>query len=222
MKFAVVSDIHGNIDALESVLEDIGKRNIDFIVSTGDLVGYLPFPNEVVDCIRSNRILTIQGNHDKAVAEFMDSGASRHSNRVIRDDNREYLAALPKSLLIQSAEASFLLVHGSPRRIDEYMYEDMEVLEALAYEFDEDIVISGHTHKPYHLQLGEKQFINAGSVGKPRHGNPRSTYVMVEARHGHIKCNIIEVDYSLDRIKEAIAIEDSIDNKLIHMLESGV
>lgn len=68
MRFAVIGDIHSNIYALESVIEDIREKKVDFIVSTGDLVGYLPFPNEVIELIRKERVVAIQGNHDQAIA----------------------------------------------------------------------------------------------------------------------------------------------------------
>lgn len=222
MRFAVISDIHGNIDALDRVLADTADRDVDFILCTGDLVGYLPFPNEVVDRLRERKIPAIKGNHDKAVAQYKDSGASSHSNRVITDANREYLAALPERIRIDGPEASFLLVHGSPRRIDEYMHDEGPLLKELAGSFEEDAVIFGHTHKPFHRAIEGKHFINAGSAGKPRHGSPAATYVVVEARHGHIRCETIEVAYDLDRIRQAILDEPDIDNKLVRLLEKGI
>ena len=71
MKFAVIGDIHSNKYALESVLEDIKERNVDFIISTGDLVGYLPYPNEVIDLLRRHSVLSVKGNHDEFISNVL-------------------------------------------------------------------------------------------------------------------------------------------------------
>lgn len=219
MRFAVIGDVHSNIFALESVMNDIEKRDVDFVLSTGDLVGYLPFPNEVIEYMRAKRVLAVQGNHDKHIAFSRDP--SVYTNMVINNKNREYLKNLPESLSLQYNGIKVLVVHGSPRSIDEYLFESSEILEEIAQEIDSDIVICGHTHIPYYKVVKGKHYINAGSVGKPKHGNSNSTYVIVEISNQEIKSDIIQVSYEVDKMIRVIQENDMIPNKLINMLTEG-
>jgi len=238
MRFAVIGDIHSNKYALESVISDINKRNVDFIVSTGDLVGYLPFPNEVIELIRKNKIMVVQGNHDKFIGEstkviqedlagisdndIQSNASSYFTNLTITDDNRKYLSNLPDKITIDCNGLKILIVHGSPRAVDEYLYEDIKSLKSLLEAIDQDIIICGHTHIPYHFSLNNKHIINVGSVGKPKHGSPMSTYAIVEIINGEIKSETIQVSYDLSKITESIKETRMISNKLINMLEQGV
>lgn len=238
MRFAVIGDIHSNKYALESVIADINDKDVDFIVSTGDLVGYLPFPNEVIELVRKNKIMVVQGNHDKFIGEstlvthedlenisdedIQSNASSYFTNFTITDDNRKYLSNLPKNLTMDCDGLKIIIVHGSPRAIDEYLYEDEESLKSLLESIDEDVIICGHTHIPYHFNANKKHIINVGSVGKPKHGRPMSTYVIVEIINKKVHCEIIEVDYDLSKLKEAIEVNRMISNKLVNMLEQGV
>jgi putative phosphoesterase len=237
MRFAVIGDIHSNKFALESVLEDINSKNVDFVISTGDLVGYMPFVNEVIDMIRANRVLVVQGNHDKRIAdskpvddevinsmseEQIHSGASSaYTNRVITEENRKYLKNLPGQLRIDYDGLKVLVVHGSHRSINEYLYEDKEILEPLSKELDEDIIICGHTHLPYHSIINGKHVINAGSVGKPKHGDSNGVYVIITVEEGKAYSEIVKVSYDVESMVKAIEGNKMISNMLIPMLKEG-
>ncbi|TCT15391.1 putative phosphoesterase [Natranaerovirga pectinivora] len=237
MKFAVIGDIHGNKFALESTLKDIKDKNVDFIVSTGDLVGYLPFPNEVIEMIKSNNIITIQGNHDEKIAlgskpteesigkmsesEIQGSASGVFTNLTITDENREYLKRLPKKMVIVAEALKVMLVHGSPRSNKEYMKEDSEILDLLAKESHADVIISGHTHLPYYKKVEDKHFINAGSTGKPKQGNANGVYVIVDIDHNEVTCDIVEVPYDVENMVAAIEGNDMISNELIDNLRKG-
>ncbi|MBC2579037.1 metallophosphoesterase [Clostridium sp. DJ247] len=237
MRFAVIGDIHSNIFALESVLKDIEARKVDFIVSTGDLVGYLPFPNEVIDTIKQNKILVVQGNHDKHIAnseaveddkinkmsgeEIQKNASAVYTNWIITNDNRKYLKNLSQKINIQCNGFKVLVVHGSPRVIDEYLYESEDTLTEIAKSIDEDIIVCGHTHIPYHVVVEKKHFINAGSVGKPKHGEPLATYVIIDIIDKEVKSEIIKVSYDVEKIVRAIEDNKMISNKLILMLKEG-
>ncbi len=238
MRFAVIGDVHSNIFALESVLENIKSKKVDFVVSTGDLVGYLPFPNEVIELIKENRILVVQGNHDRAIAgaeavsdekihpmtnvEVQKSASAAFTNWMITHENRAYLRTLPKQLRISSGYFTALVVHGSPRAIGEYLYEDIEKLTELAGEIDEDIIICGHTHVPYYRSINNKHFINSGSVGKPKHGDPRATYVIVTIEDYNVKNEIVKVSYNTESIINTIKENRMISHELIPMLKKGL
>ena len=237
MKFAVLGDIHGNKYALNAVLSDIKLRDIDFIISTGDLVGYLPFHNEVVSMIREDNILTVRGNHDDIIGksslvspvELLDlsqdelqANASRlYINSTITNSNRNFLKNLPDSLSLVYQNFSIKVVHGSPFKINEYLYEDITLLKSISSSCSDNIIICGHTHIPYHKKVNETHFINSGSVGKPKHGNPNSTYVIVSLNDNTVECNIIEVKYDITSLIKEIKINNMISDSLIIGLQEG-
>ena len=235
MRFAVIGDIHGNIYALEAVYEDIKNKNIDFVISTGDLVGYMMYPNEVIEFLKKNKIASIQGNHDKFIAkgnkiqdisvfsqdEVQKNASEIYTNYVLKDENREFLRNLPEEIRIRKNNFNVLIVHGSPRKIDEYLYENGENLLEITKDFSENVIISGHTHIPYVKKVEDKYFINAGSVGKPKHGNPKSTYVIVDLDE-EIKVTIEEVSYDYEKMLSDIEKNEYISQKLISMIREGL
>ena len=238
MKFAVLGDIHGNKYALNAVLKDIKLRDVDFIVSTGDLVGYLPFHNEVISIIRENNILVVKGNHDEVIGkcvpvsssellnlteEELQSNASRlYINSTITTKNRIFLKNLPDSLNLVYGNFSIKVVHGSPFKINEYLYEDINILEKISSNSPDNIVICGHTHIPYHKKVNDTHFINSGSVGKPKHGNSNSTYAVVSLDDNNVECNIIEVKYDITSLTKDIKMNNMISDSLIIGLQEGI
>lgn len=237
MKFAVVGDIHGNKYALESVLAHIGNKDVDFIVSTGDLVGYMPYPNEIIDIIRSHKIIAVQGNHDKVIAEsknisleelnnmpvqdIQKNASSAYTNWCINDVNREFLKSLCAELVLKIGNKTIMIVHGSPFRIDEYLYENEEYLMDISEQVKADIIICGHTHIPYFTKVNEKYFVNAGSVGKPKHGDGRSTYVIVDVDKETVTYSIEKVEYDVSQMIRDIEENPMISDGLVEMLREG-
>ncbi|ERJ11210.1 metallophosphoesterase family protein [Haloplasma contractile] len=237
MRFAVISDIHGNNVSLEAVIKDINTRDVDYILCAGDLVGYLPFPNEVIETIRNNRILAIQGNHDEYFAtshslsetdvkhmskEDIQSGASKiYTQLTLTDSNKRYLRELPKQLRLQFEHFNILMVHGSPRINNEYLYQESETVKEVAKEYPEHVIICGHTHKPYHTVINNTHFINAGSIGKPKHGNSNATYVLVDIDGDSLKTSIIETEYNVTAIVNEIKNNPYISDHLIQLLQDG-
>jgi putative phosphoesterase len=237
MRFAVLGDVHGNIYALRSVIEDIKNKNVDFTLSTGDLVGYMPFPNEVVELIRSTGILSVQGNHDKYISsckhlsnyeiakmsqqEILSNASAAYTNMVLTEENRTYLRSMPSEVRIQVDGLKVLIVHGSPRRIDEYMYEDSPYLATIAETTDSDIIISGHTHIPFSTVVNGKYILNAGSAGKPKHGGPDATHIIIDIRDNTVVSEIIETPYEVKKIIDSIEANTMFDKRLPDMLRKG-
>lgn len=236
MKIAVIGDVHSNIYALETVLNDINRHNVDFIVSTGDLVGYVPFPNEVIDCLRAEHIISVQGNYDKAIGnkelicgcDYKDpkmielaSLSVQYTNKTIREDNRHFLKYLPKEIRINAGVMNILVVHGSPRRMNEFLYENSVELSEVTLDLMEDILICGHTHIPYYRIINGKHVINSGSVGKPKHGNTNAVYVIVEVIGSDVKVDFIEVEYDVERTAVAIEANEILPNEFAEMLRKG-
>lgn len=238
MRLAVIGDIHGNKYALESVLERIETQNVDFIISTGDLVGYMPYPNEVINLIRKHKVVTIQGNHDQTIGqaekirteeitsrtdeEIQDKASLLYTNWCITDENRKFLKSLATKLSLECNGLKISIVHGSPKKINEYLYEDQETLARISKIIEEDVIICGHTHIPYFTKVEDKYFINAGSVGKPKHGDSRSTYILVEMNEGNVSCSIEKVPYNLEAMINDIKANRMIANELIPLLEKGI
>ncbi len=236
MRIAVISDVHGNIFALESVLEDIKGRNVDEIVCTGDLVGYGPFPNKIIAKIKELDIKTIQGNYDDAIgnqriacgcdykterAQKIGMSSINYTAQETSEENKKFLANLPFSLTLDIEDRKALFVHGSPRKINEYLYEASEEVHEVAEELTEDILVCGHTHLPYHRIINNKHIINVGSIGKPKHGNPNAIYTIIEIVDGKIKTEFIEVVYSVDKLVTALK-ETDLAEELVEVFTTGV
>lgn len=253
MKIALFSDIHSNIDALEPVLKDIYGRNPDAVFCLGDLVGYAPYPNEVIETIQSKGIPVIAGNYDQGVGLNSDDcgcayktdedkarGAKSISftNKIISDDNRSYLRSLPAHLRIEFGVNTdpyhFLLVHGSPRKINEYLFDDRSdnSMIRIMENAGADIMAFGHTHKPWHKALKNKDgafrhAINIGSVGKPKDGDPRACYAILEWEDdldlqdpNGLNVTFVRVEYDIDKAAKAVE-ESPLPDAFADMLRNG-
>ncbi len=221
MKIAVISDIHSNIGALEAVLEDIEKRRPESIICAGDLVGYAPFPNKVIELLKKRQIPCVMGNYDDAVGnerlicgcDFKDEKAQELGERSIawtrenvHEGNKEFLRNLPGEFHFRMGKYNVKIVHGSPHRLNEYLCEDIadDYLKELLTESNSDVLICGHTHIPYYKKLDDdKHVINAGSVGKPKHGDPHAVYVMIEISKT-VQVDFRKVQYDYESVARAI------------------
>ena len=193
---AIFSDVHGNSVALRAVLADIQRRGVGRTFSLGDLVGYGPDPNGVIDLIRDNRIPSLLGNYDDGVGFergncgcfYPDAEASRigaasydFTVRSVTPERKEFLRELPPGLRLEIEGIKLHLVHGSPRRINEYLLPDREsrTFERIAAAEEADVLVFGHTHTPWHRAYGRVLFVNVGSAGKPKDGDPRACYTLL-------------------------------------------
>ncbi|MCM1989339.1 metallophosphoesterase family protein [Oceanirhabdus seepicola] len=220
-KVAFISDIHGNVEALKAVLEDMKNNGIDYdnVYCTGDIVGYGPRPNEVIEELRKHNITSIMGNHDEAVGFFEVTKEKRNklSNTLlwtvenIKEENKEFLKGLKKQLTIKVGEKNFLLTHGSSNSISEYIFEnDIILQEEIASKLNEDIIVFGHTHIPYFKKVRGKVFINAGSVGKPKGGDNRACYCVVEV-YNEIRVRFERVTYNIEKVVKEIEESELLD-----------
>ena len=220
MRLAFLSDMHSNQPALLNVIDDIETRCVDKTYCLGDLVGYGPTPNQVIDTIRHLGLPTIMGNYDEGVgferggcgcAYVTDEEKINGQKSVdwtiekVTPDNKEFLRNLPNKIEFTVDGYMFLLIHGSPRRINEYLYEDrpegslMRILEPL----DIDVMVCGHTHKQYHRQVAGIHIINDGSVGKPKDGDSRACYAIVDTDDG-LSVEFRRVEYPIELVAEQI------------------
>ncbi|WP_138431037.1 metallophosphoesterase family protein [Fodinibius saliphilus] len=250
MKIALLSDIHANLPALEAVLSDIEKRAPDAVYCLGDLVGYAPWPNEVIAEIRGCRIPTIAGNYDYGVGlNSNDCGCAyktekdkergqqsiKLTNELISEDNRSFLKTLPAHIRLEIGyppkQCSMLMVHGSPRKINEYLFEDRtdKSFKRIMEGSNAGLLAFGHTHKPFHKVIEDgdsfKHAINIGSVGKPKDGDSRACYTMLEwdgtvdcAKPDWFSVSFIRVGYEIEKTMKAIK-DSALPNAFADMLQ---
>ena len=210
MKIAAISDIHGNIYSLMKVLEDIDEQKVDLVVCLGDLVGYGPHPNEVIALIKRRDIPCIKGNYDASVVDggftfIRDTSINSFSLpwavEEVRASNKYYLSQLPTKLDYDINGVKVIFTHGSPYKINEYLFEDGENTKKVMEEISEDVLICAHTHIPSYKKFGNKVFINVGSVGKPKIGRLNATYALIEIKEDKtIDVKFRELEYEYKRI----------------------
>jgi predicted phosphodiesterase len=234
----VFGDIHANLPALEAVLADMEARGLPNRYCLGDLVGYGTFPNEVIELIRSGEYQTLMGNYDQGVgndsddcgcaytskdAETLGQRSITWSNRNTIRENKVFLQALTRHIPLQVGNLEVLLVHGSPRKINEYLYKDRPdaSLERLLDLAEANVLVCGHTHKPYHRVLPSgRHVVNAGSVGKPKDGDPRAGYVVLNGDGDSLQVEFIRVSYDIEQAARAIEASE-MPNEYAAMLRSG-
>ncbi|NPV44462.1 MAG: metallophosphoesterase family protein [Firmicutes bacterium] len=236
MRLAILGDIHSNIYALEAVLKDVEKHKPDEIICTGDLVGYAPFPNEVIETIKEKGIRTVMGNYDDGIGNFrlvcgcdykdaheqsLGEKSIAWTKEQTSEENKEFLRNLPQELRFRAGGFDVLVFHGSPRRLNEYLYQDTDeqVFDEIGRMSRANILIFGHTHIPYHKLHNNRHFINAGSVGKPKHGNPNALYALVDINET-VAAAFIEVPYDVEKIARAIE-ESALPDEFADKLRNG-
>jgi putative phosphoesterase len=189
MRIAVISDVHSNYDALQTVLSVIG--DYDALICLGDLVGYGAQPNEVVSEIRSlNPKAIVMGNHDYAVSTGDTSGFVPHAvqavqwtRKEISPENLRYVASLRAKATITLDGTKIALAHGSPRDpLTEYVYPDTAefILKSMVEESGGTMLLLGHTHVPFVRRFDSMLLGNPGGVGQPRDGDARASYAILE------------------------------------------
>jgi len=193
---ALISDVHGNLPALEAVLADVRGQGVNETYCLGDLVGYGGDPNGVVDLIRTTGIPTIMGNYDDGVgferghcgcfypdaeAQRLGTASYEFTSRVVTEENKAFLRSLPRELRRDFDGRHVHLVHGSPRRINEYLLptRDRRTFERIAAVESADVLVFGHTHQAWHEAFARVLFVNVGSAGRPKDGDPRASYTIM-------------------------------------------
>jgi putative phosphoesterase len=234
-RVAVITDIHANLPALHAALARIDELGVDATYCGGDLVGYGPHPNEVCALISEREIPTIYGNYDYAIArDLEDCGCAyitphdrelgqrsvdwtlAHTDQAAKD----FMRTLPFDLRFAAGENAVHLVHGSPRKVNEYLFEDKpaRLYERLAAAEEASVLVFGHTHKPWVHEYGGVLFVNCGSVGKPKDGDPRGAFAVLEAEGLAVRVTIERVDYdaaAVAREVEAAGLPPEYAEKLV-------
>lgn len=233
MKLALISDIHANLPALESVLNDIELRNVDATYHLGDLVGYAPWPNEVVERIAREGIPGVAGNYDSTVAtDYKHCGCRYEDPRQeelshvsyawtrqhVTPETKRALGALPFRIDLRPLGGhiggpTLTLIHGNQTLNTVYVTEDrpddfLRKMATGAGARSGDVVAYGHTHLPYHRVIDGVHFVNSGSVGRPKDGDPRAGYVVLSFGQGEPLVEFIRVEYDVTKAADAIRASD--------------
>jgi putative phosphoesterase len=235
VRVAVITDIHANHPALEAALTAIDAIGVDAVFCGGDLVGYGPHPNEVCALIEERAIPTIYGNYDYAIARELDdcgcAYVTPHDRELGRrsvewtlantsERSKGFMRQLPFDLSFLMGSRRVRLVHGSPRKVNEYLFEDKpaSLYERLAASAGCDVLVFGHTHKPWIREYGGVLFVNCGSVGKPKDGDPRAAFAILELTGDRVVASVERVPYDatgVAREVEAVGLPGEFAAKLV-------
>jgi putative phosphoesterase len=221
-RVAVITDIHANLPALEAVFEAIERTGVDALYCGGDLVGYGPHPNEVCALIEERGIPTIYGNYDHAIGRDLEDCGCAYRDQHDRElgqlsiawtlahtsrPSKEFMRGLPFDRRFELGRNRVRLVHGSPRKVNEYLFADKpaRTFERIAAGADCDVLVFGHTHQPWIREYGGVLFVNCGSVGKPKDGDPRAALALLELDGDRVAAEIDRIDYDAEAVGRELA-----------------
>jgi len=212
MKILILSDIHGNLHALENVLSHAPN---DLVICCGDLVVGYPFPSQCIEALRHIGALVCIGNNDFVIAHDQKPSLQMHkqythlagaldrsadlTRACVGEDGKAYLKNLPWELHLSADGIDFYMNHTAPKfSLHHYIPTDISDQELIDYYdgIQADILITGHTHIPYVKNIGHRLLINPGSVGEPRDGDPRASFAVFDTGTGQVKLNRLAYDVS--------------------------
>ena len=245
MRFALLSDVHANLPAFEAVLARIERRAFDAVYHLGDLVGYAPWPNEVVERVRADGIVGVAGNYDSTVATDYKHCGCRYDDphqeelshlsydwtrRHTSASAKGWLQTLPFRIDVRPlgghvSGPTLTLVHGNQTlntvyvtegRPDAFLSKMGESLGARSG----DVVAFGHTHLAWHRVVDSVHFVNTGSVGRPKDGDPRAGFAAVEFDGAVVRVEFVRVEYDVERAASAV-LASSLPHEFADHLRAG-
>ncbi len=245
MRYALISDIHANLPALDAVLAHAQRDAFDAVYQLGDLVGYAPWPDEVVARIRADGIAGVAGNYDSTVATDYKHCGCRYEDphqeelshlsyewtrRNTSATAKAWLGTLPFRIDVRplgghASGPTLTLLHGNQTlntvyvtvdRSDDFLSKVGRGAGARAG----DVVAFGHTHKPWHRIVDDVHFVNTGSVGRPKDGDPRASFVALEVGLSGVHAEIVRVEYDVERAARAI-LESTLPHEFADQLRAG-
>ena len=248
MKYAVITDVHANLPALEAVLRDIeGRPSVQATYHLGDLVGYAPWPNETVALLRSRGIAGVAGNYDSTTASNYKHCGCKYENPTqealshqsfewtkahVSDETRRHLADLPFRIDLRplgghlAAGPRVVLVHGTPVVNTQYWTEDrpdafcMQMAQQAGLKAG-DAIAFGHTHQLWHHAIEGIHFVNCGTAGRPKDRDPRVSYALLDVQDtGEVTTEFVRVEYDVARTARAIR-ESELPDEFADFLETG-
>ncbi len=220
MRVAVLADVHGNLHALQAVLDDAWTERVERLLCAGDLVGYGPLPNEVIALLREHDVKCVIGDYDDAVAFDRSRPAAPWLPPAVADlaflwtrvhldvRTKAWLRRLLPQARLEIGPCRLMITHGSPRDLRESLGTQTAeaILRELTYQTKANLIVSGHAHVPSYRVVNAVTFVNVGSVGQPRDGDPRAAYALldVDPVTGKTQVLIKRVAYDVDAAARAL------------------
>ncbi len=221
MKIGILGDIHGNIEALKVAYETAVNEGAEKIFHLGDIGGYAPFVNEVVDFLIEHKIEGVQGNYDESIAFEKETCGCKYEDEFqaemshlsfewtkmhTSEKSKDFMKTLAFRINFTVENKKISIFHATPIKNNLYWYEERpeKFFLLMAKKTDADIMIYGHTHIPYHRKIGDKYFINAGSVGKPKDGDPRTCITILEISKSGVDLRFIREEYDIKKTLNSI------------------
>lgn len=207
-KIGIISDIHSNQNALDSVLSELEASGIDTLLCAGDITGYYVRPKDVIETFKEKNIDSVMGNHDAALNNRLSfrhfnrqaSKALNYHRKLLEPSDYRYLEQLPETYEDTIDGKHLFMVHGSPKRpFQEYVFENSISSYFLndSFQYRPDIIIMGHTHVPYVKKIEDSLVINPGSVGQPRDNNPDASYAVLDINN--FEADIHRCKYDIEK-----------------------
>jgi predicted phosphodiesterase len=246
MRYALISDIHANLAALDAVLADIdGRPDVDATYHLGDLVGYGPWPDETVARLRAAGVPGIAGNYDSTVALRAPHCGCRYEDPRQEElahlsyswtlehtsaETKAFLGALPFRIDLRpmgghASGPTVTLIHGNQVLNTVYVFEErtdefLRKMGAAAGARRGDVVCFGHTHKPWHRMVDGVHFVNTGSVGRPKDGDWRAGYVLLDITADSVAVTFVRVEYDVEAAARGV-IDAGLPGEFAEFLRSG-
>lgn len=226
-KIVIVSDIHGNLDALSALPE-----SYDELWVLGDLVNYGPEPRETVEFVQARATLVVRGNHDQCIGYGDDPQCSprfrnmaeatrQFSAAVVPSEQKVFLQSLPLQVSAERAHTKFFLCHATPSNpLYEYRTAESEKWVDECREIDADIIAVGHTHVPFIRKFGKQTLVNPGSIGQPKTGKPEACYAVWEDGQLCLRSYVYPISETIAKVRQ-MSVSSDIQRQLIAVLESG-
>ncbi len=231
-KLAIISDIHGNLDALNAVMDDAKEHGAGAFINLGDMVGTGAYPEEVVKILSGDHFINVAGNFDIKVLEFSRASQRPRARSVkgaivaaaardLSEESFNFIASLPPEIRLEVLGKRILLVHASPEDPDEHLGPETpeERLAELGRVADADIVLVGHSHRPFVRMVNGIVFANPGSVGRPGDHDPRASYAILDT--GDFSITVRRVEYDVEAAVRAL-LEKGLPEKLGEVLRKGL
>jgi len=219
MKIAIISDIHGNYDALVEVLKKAKKEKVEHILVLGDIVGYYYHPDKILKLLSEWSFDIIKGNHEKILENLINTPSLKESIRLkygsghqdaiekLTKEQLEFLRDLPETKSVQFGETSLLMCHGSPWSNDHYIYPDCKKDILLKCDSKEhDFVLIGHSHYAFAIKNTNSILINPGSVGQSRQIGGKASWSIINTINGCFQ--MLSTDYNTEKLISEVAEKD--------------
>ncbi|MBL4902970.1 MAG: metallophosphoesterase family protein [Desulfocapsa sp.] len=218
MKILLLSDIHANFSALEACIEAFSGVSFDAICNCGDSIVYGPFPNQTLHWLEANNVYSIIGNTDKKIIKLLKGKSfkkpKKEEKRVmytwtaeqLDTSAKKYLLSLGESLTFTMTDHHIALFHGSPDHPNEFLFPDTSIqrFKELAAIYSFNIVITGHSHMPYHKEISNTHFINPGSVGRMFDSDPSASCAVLTLYNKTIQVKLHRIPYPVEQTIESL------------------